>query len=99
MIDLMAVQTALEQVLDPEIGIDVVNLGLIYAMEEQPDHTLRIAMTMTTPGCPAHDSLSFAVQCAAEQVPGVTSVQVEVVWNPPWTPEKMSDFAKARLAW
>ena len=99
MIDLMAVQTALEQVLDPEIGIDVVNLGLIYVMEEQPDHTLHIAMTMTTPGCPAHDSLRYAVQYAAEQVAGVTSVQVEVVWNPPWTPERMSEAAKARLAW
>lgn len=97
MIDLHAVREKLKEVYDPELGINVVDLGLIYSMEEPEESTLHIRMTMTTPGCPAHDSLSKAVKWAASQVKGVAKVRVEVVWDPPWTPERMSEEAKSRL--
>lgn len=97
MIDLEAVREKLKEVNDPEIGINVVDLGLIYGMEEIEEGVLHIRMTMTTPGCPAHEGLARAVEWAAAQVRGVARVEVEVVWDPPWTPERMSAGAKNRL--
>lgn len=87
----------LREVYDPELGVNVVDLGLIYSVEEPEEGTLHIAMTMTTPGCPAHDTLSESVEWAAAQAFGVGLVQVNVVWEPPWTPEMMSDKAKEQL--
>lgn len=97
MIDLTEVEEKLKDVYDPEIGVNVVDLGLIYKVEEPEEGTLHIEMTMTTPGCPAHDTLSEAVEWAAAQAFGVGLVQVDVVWDPPWTPELMSEEAKAFL--
>ncbi|MDI3256390.1 MAG: iron-sulfur cluster assembly protein [Kyrpidia sp.] len=97
MIDLDKVRESLKMVHDPEIGVNVVDLGLIYEIEELQEGRLHIRMTMTTPGCPAHASLSEAVRRAAQRVPEVRSVTVDVVWDPPWTPERLSEAARARL--
>jgi metal-sulfur cluster biosynthetic enzyme len=97
MIDLNEVRAKLKQVYDPEIGVNVVDLGLIYKIEEPEEGLLHIEMTMTTPGCPAHDTLRDAVEWAAAQAFGVGVVKVDVVWDPPWSPEMMSPEARAFL--
>lgn len=97
MIHLDEVREQLKEVYDPEIGINVVDLGLIYKLEEPEEGTLRVEMTMTTPGCPAHDMISGNVEWAAAQVFGVAMVYVDVVWDPPWSPEKMSVEAQEQL--
>ncbi|MCL6637020.1 MAG: metal-sulfur cluster assembly factor [Alicyclobacillus sp.] len=97
MIDLNEVRERLREVYDPEIGINVVDLGLIYEMVELDEGHLYIQMTMTTPGCPAHDTLRDAVEWAAAQAPGVAMVEVDVVWDPPWTPDKMTEEARSLL--
>lgn len=84
------VYKALEKVLDPELGVDVVNLGLIYDALVNEDHSVYIKMTLTTPGCPLHDTLINGVKTAVQSLPTVTKVDVDLVWEPEWTPEKMS---------
>lgn len=97
MIDMAEVTEKLKDVYDPEIGVNVVDLGLIYKLEEPEEGLLHIEMTMTTPGCPAHDTISDAVEWAAAQAFGVGLVTVDVVWDPPWNPDLMSDEAKEFL--
>lgn len=97
MINLEEVREKLKAVYDPEIGINVVDLGLIYGMKETEEGTLLIEMSMTTPGCPAHDSISRNVEWAAAQVFGVAMVTVDVVWDPPWTPKMMTPEAQTLL--
>ncbi len=97
MIDLEEVREKLKEVYDPEIGINVVDLGLIYKLEEVEEGTLHVEMTMTTPGCPAHDNISQAVEWTAALASGVGLVKVDVVWDPPWSPEKMSEAAREQL--
>jgi len=92
-IDMEEVRGKLKDVYDPEIGVNVVELGLIYSMDEPEEGTLHIEMTMTTPGCPAHDTISQSVEWAAALAFGVAMVYVDVVWEPPWTPEMMSEAA------
>ncbi|QOY34130.1 metal-sulfur cluster assembly factor [Anaerobacillus isosaccharinicus] len=84
------VYKALEKVLDPELGVDVVNLGLIYDALVNEDHSVYIKMTLTTPGCPLHDTLINGVKTAVQSLPTVKKVEVDLVWEPEWTPEKMS---------
>lgn len=86
----------LKLVYDPELGVNVVDLGLIYDLEET-DGDIAIRMTLTTPGCPMHDTIAGGVERALRHMEGVKSVNVEVVWNPPWSPERMSDAAKQQL--
>ncbi len=97
MIDMDEVREKLLEVIDPELGVDVVNLGLIYDMWEPAEGDLKIRMSMTTPGCPMHDNISDNVQWAAAQVFGVASVDVEVVWEPAWSPDMMTDSAREQL--
>ena len=97
MIDLVEVREKLKEVFDPEIGINVVDLGLIYQIEELQEGMLHIEMTMTTPGCPAHDNISQAVEWAAALAAGVEMAKVDVVWNPPWSPDMMSASAREQL--
>lgn len=97
MINLEDVKEKLQEVYDPEIGINVLDLGLIYKIEEVEAGILHIQMTMTTPGCPAHESMSENVEWAASQAFGVTNTVVDVVWNPPWTPDLMTPTAKMLL--
>jgi len=87
----------LKEVIDPEIGIDVVNLGLIYEVRVNPNNTVYIKMTMTTPGCPLTLWILRAVEEKVLEIPGVKDVEVELTFDPPWTPDRMSDEAKRRL--
>lgn len=90
---------ALREVYDPELGINVVDLGLIYGVHiDGADVT--VTMTLTTPGCPLHDVLTEAVDGAVRFfIPGVNSVAVDLVWDPPWTPERISPAGRDELGW
>jgi metal-sulfur cluster biosynthetic enzyme len=83
--------------MDPEIPISVVDMGLIYGITIKDDNKVDIKMTMTTRGCPLHDTLVNDVKRYASKVPGVTGVNVEIVWEPAWTPEKMSEEGKKMI--
>lgn len=80
--------------MDPEIPINVVDMGLIYGVNVSDDNKVDVKMTMTTRGCPLHDTLVNDVKKYVNKVSGVSSVNVEIVWDPPWTPEKMSEEGK-----
>ncbi|MCF8566380.1 metal-sulfur cluster assembly factor [Alicyclobacillus tolerans] len=97
MINVEEVRQALTGVLDPELGLNVIELGLVYEINEVAEGDLVIKMTMTTPGCPMHDNISDAVDWAVMHVDNVASVKVDVVWDPPWSPDMMTDDAKAKL--
>jgi metal-sulfur cluster biosynthetic enzyme len=91
------IREALRQILDPEVGINIVDLGLVYRIEIEGTRA-RIVMTMTSPACPLVDYLKELVTSAiSEQVPGVTDVQIVIEWEPPWDPEMMSDQARRQL--
>ncbi len=85
---------SLKQCMDPEIPINVVDMGLIYGVNVSDDNKVDVKMTMTTRGCPLHDTLVNDVKRYINKVSGVSSVNVEIVWDPPWTPEKMSEEGK-----
>lgn len=90
---------ALRTVLDPEIGINVVDLGLVYSVEVSNSRA-RVAMTMTSQACPLHAYLTEAAETAIRQfAPDIGVVQVDMVWDPPWSPGMMSDAAKQQLGW
>jgi metal-sulfur cluster biosynthetic enzyme len=85
---------SLKECMDPEIPINIVDMGLIYGIDVKDDNKVDIKMTMTTRGCPLHDTLVGDVKRYVNKVPGVTDVNVEIVWEPPWTPERMSEEGK-----
>jgi metal-sulfur cluster biosynthetic enzyme len=87
------VLTALRQVEDPELGMDIVELGLVYDVEVD-DSTVKVIHSLTSMGCPAGPYIQEGVAEATRTVPGVEDVQVELTWDPPWTPDRMSDDAK-----
>jgi len=90
----------LRDVIDPEIGINIVDLGLLYDTRLASDGTAAIRMTLTTPGCPLGGYLTDAIHDTLQDVPGVAGVDVQIVWDPPWNPdEMMSDWAKDLLGW
>jgi FeS assembly SUF system protein len=82
---------------DPEIPVDIYELGLIYKTDVGPDGDVAIDMTLTSPACPAAGSLPPEVERKVGELPGVRSVKVTVVWEPVWTPEKMTEAAKLQL--
>src|SRR2546429_9175725 len=84
---------ALRQVEDPELGMDIVELGLVYDVEVD-DSTVKVVHSLTSMGCPAGPYIQEGVADATRTVPGVEDVQVELTWDPPWTPDRMSDDAK-----
>ena len=88
---------ALKTVFDPEIPVDIYELGLIYKVDVGDDGAARVDMTLTSPACPSAEQLPAEVQQRVAAVDGVTGVQVENVWDPPWTPELMSEAAKLNL--
>ncbi|MFN3368259.1 MAG: metal-sulfur cluster assembly factor [Thermus sp.] len=88
----------LRTVYDPELGLDVVNLGLIYELKVEPPRAY-VRMTLTTPGCPLHDSMGDAVRQALSRIPGIEEVEVELTFEPPWTPARLSEEAKRLLGW
>jgi FeS assembly SUF system protein len=92
-----SVMTALSEVYDPEIPVNINELGLIYEIKINDDSSVFILMTMTAPNCPVAESLPVEVKDKVKSIPGVKDVQVEITWEPPWTPERMSEAAKLQL--
>ncbi|AIF70273.1 aromatic ring hydroxylating enzyme [Palaeococcus pacificus DY20341] len=92
-----AILEKLKEVIDPEIGVDVVNLGLIYELEVREDKTVYVKMTMTTPGCPLTMWLLKAVEEKVLEIPGVKDAEIELTFDPPWTPERISEDFKRKL--
>jgi FeS assembly SUF system protein len=88
---------ALSAVFDPEIPVNIYDLGLIYDVIVDPSNAVGIRMTLTAPACPAAQFLPVQVKNAVESISGVTGVKVDVVWSPPWTRDRMSDAAKLQL--
>jgi FeS assembly SUF system protein len=88
---------ALKTVYDPEIPVDIYELGLIYQLEVDGEGHVDVAMTLTTPMCPAAEILPAEVEAKAREVDGVTSVKLELVWEPPWDMEMMSAAARLQL--
>lgn len=91
------VLTALETVIDPELGLDIVNLGLIYDVNLDKDGLCTINMTLTTMGCPLSDLLTEQIHQALEPIPEIKDVDVQLVWYPQWTTERMSRYARIAL--
>jgi metal-sulfur cluster biosynthetic enzyme len=85
------VLTALKSVYDPELNINVVDLGLIYNIEVTESADVTITMTLTTPGCPLHDSITSGVRYSVEGIEETKKVEVNLVWEPAWSPEKMTE--------
>ncbi len=88
---------ALKVVKDPEIPVNVVDLGLVYDVEVSPDGVVDIQMTLTAIGCPAQDIVKADAELAVMRLEGVRAVNVEFVWNPPWTPERMTEDGKRQM--
>ena len=90
---------ALRDVSDPEIGMNIVDLGLVYKVDVVNGH-VDVVLTMTTPACPLGESISEESKVAIQRhVPGIRSVSVDLVWEPPWQPSMMSDAARKQLGW
>lgn len=92
-----AVIAVLHTCFDPEIPVDIYELGLIYDVDVQPEGAVRIQMTLTSPGCPVAGSLPIEVEQKVGAIPEVTTVKVELVWEPPWCMDKMTEAAKLQL--
>jgi FeS assembly SUF system protein len=88
---------ALKEIYDPEIPVNIYDLGLIYDVEITPEHHAKVKMTLTTPHCPVAESMPGEVELRVGAVPGIGDAEVELVWSPPWDPQKMSDEAKLEL--
>ena len=88
---------ALKDIYDPEIPVNIYDLGLIYGVDVSEDADVTIVMTLTTPHCPVAESMPGEVELRVGSVPGVRDAQVEIVWDPPWDPSKMSDEARLEL--
>lgn len=88
---------ALYEVIDPELGINIVDLGLVYGIDVDEENNASITMTLTTPGCPMHDSIEAGVKHRLNQIDGINDVAVNIVWEPRWEPTKMSDRAREML--
>jgi len=89
------VREALREVIDPELGHNIVDLGLLYGVLVR-DRAIEITMTLTTPGCPAQDYILSGVQECCRRLPGAEDVRIRLVWEPPWSPQKMSPGARAQ---
>lgn len=92
-----AVIAAIKEIYDPEIPVNIYDLGLIYGVEIGPDNHAIVTMTLTTPHCPVAESMPAEVELRVGAVPGVGASEVNLVWDPPWDPQKMSDDAKLEL--
>lgn len=88
---------ALRGVYDPEIPVNIYDLGLVYKLDVGDAGMVNIDMTLTAPGCPVAQTFPGTVECAVRCVPGVSDVHVELVWDPPWTQERMTEAARLQL--
>ena len=91
------VRESLKNCMDPEVPLSIVDMGLIYGIDVSENNDVNIKMTMTTKGCPLHDTMVDDVKRYTKKVSGVNEVNVDIVWDPPWTMDKMSDEAKAKM--
>ena len=91
-----AVFEAIKEIIDPEVGINIVDMGLIYGVDVEAD-TVNVTMTLTSPGCPAGGQIVNGTQHVTQQLEGVEEVNINVVWTPRWTPEMMTEEAKDEL--
>lgn len=89
----------LKAVIDPEIGVNIVDLGLVYKVEISPEEVY-IQITMTSPACPLHGLITRQMdQVLRQKFPDLGAMTIELVWEPPWSPERMSEIAKKQLGW
>ena len=88
---------ALKEIYDPEIPVNIYELGLIYGVEVTDEAHVAVTMTLTTPHCPVAESMPAEVELRVAAVPGVATAEVNLIWDPPWDPQKMSDEAKLEL--
>jgi FeS assembly SUF system protein len=91
------VVSALRNVYDPEIPVDVYELGLIYEIEVDADGFVDVLMTLTSPACPVAGQMPIMIKAAVEQVQGVEAAEVELTWDPPWSQDRMSESARLQL--
>lgn len=87
----------LKEVSDPEIGVNVVDLGLVYDVSIGNEGEVNVQMTLTAPGCPMHDTIARTAEMAVETLDGVSRAHVDIVWNPPWTPDMLTDEGRRLL--
>lgn len=92
-----AVIDALKEIYDPEIPVNIYDLGLIYGVDVSDDGDVAVSMTLTTPHCPVAESMPGEVELRVSSVPGVRDAEVNLLWDPPWDPSKMSDEARLEL--
>jgi FeS assembly SUF system protein len=92
-----AVVDALKDIYDPEIPVNIYDLGLVYGVDVTEGGSVAVTMTLTTPNCPVAESMPGEVELRVGSVPGVSTAEVNLVWDPPWDPQKMSDDAKLDL--
>ncbi|HEU4651327.1 MAG TPA: SUF system Fe-S cluster assembly protein [Croceibacterium sp.] len=92
-----SVVDALREIFDPEIPVNIYDLGLIYGVDISPEADVAVTMTLTTPHCPVAESMPAEVELRVSSVPGVRDAEVNLVWDPPWDPAKMSDEARLEL--
>ena len=92
-----AIIDALKEIFDPEIPVNIYDLGLIYGVDIMDEAHATVTMTLTTPHCPVAESMPAEVELRVMSVPGVATAEVKLVWDPPWDPQKMSDDAKLEL--
>jgi len=92
-----AVVDALKEIYDPEIPVNIYDLGLIYGVDVDDECDATITMTLTTPHCPVAETMPGEVELRAASVPGIRDAEVDLIWDPPWSPEKMSDEARLEL--
>ena len=92
-----AVISALKEIYDPEIPVNIYDLGLIYGVEVDDESDVTVTMTLTTPHCPVAETMPGEVELRAASVPGVRDAEVNLVWDPPWGPDKMTDEARLEL--
>jgi metal-sulfur cluster biosynthetic enzyme len=93
------VMAALHNVFDPELGVNIVDLGLVYGVEVNDDGAIDLRMTLTTQGCPMHASISQWVSMALQTVPGLTGGEIHLVWEPPWHPGMMTQEGRRELGY
>lgn len=90
---------ALGKVMDPEVPFSVVELGLVYGVEVQPPDRVRVQLTLTTRGCPLVRRISDDARAAISQMTGARDVQIEIVWDPPWSPAMASEAVQKQFGW
>jgi metal-sulfur cluster biosynthetic enzyme len=91
------VYDALRDVYDPELGVNVVDLGLIYDVNVNENGHVTITMTLTMPGCPMHEAIGEGVGVVLQDIPGIASGEIQLVWDPPWEPSRMTEDGRRML--